>query len=139
MYIFSILLIVLSNIVYNICQKSTPERVNPFLALLITYLTGALLAVITLIFQKSDCSLMEQVTHLNWTSFVLGFAIVGLEFGYLMAYRAGWNISVGSLVANIALAVVLIPVGIFVYKEGFEPNKLVGAVICVIGLIIINR
>lgn len=139
MYIFSILLIVLSNIVYNICQKSTPERANPFLALLVTYLTGALLAALTLIFQKSDRSFLEQLTHLNWTSFALGFAIVGLEFGYLMAYRAGWNISVGSLVANIMLAIVLIPVGIFVYKEGFELNKLVGAVICVIGLIMINR
>lgn len=41
MYVFPIVLIVVSNIVYNVCQKSTPQNVNPFSALLITYLTAA--------------------------------------------------------------------------------------------------
>ena len=45
----------------------------------------------------------------------LGIWIVGLELGFLMAYRAGWNISMGALVANITLALVLIPVGIILY------------------------
>jgi drug/metabolite transporter (DMT)-like permease len=56
-----------------------------------------------------------------------------------MAYRAGWKISLGSLVANIALAVVLIPIGILFFKEGFGFNKVVGAAFCIIGLILINR
>lgn len=70
---------------------------------------------------------------------MLGVAIVGLEFGYIMAYRAGWNISVGSLVANIILAIVLIPVGIFFYKEGFDLNKVFGVILCLAGLILINK
>jgi drug/metabolite transporter (DMT)-like permease len=64
---------------------------------------------------------------------------VGLEFGYLMAYRAGWNISIGSLVANIFLALALIPVGIFLYKENFEITKVFGAIFCIAGLILINK
>jgi len=138
MYVFSIVLIVGSNIIYNICQKSTPVKANPFLALLVTFLTAAILMGIALIFQASGSVTLRSLKELNWTSIVLGFAIVALELGYLMAYRAGWNISVGSLVANIALTLALIPVGIFLYHESFELNKVLGAALCVGGLILIN-
>ncbi|HNX92203.1 MAG TPA: hypothetical protein PKI17_01660, partial [Syntrophomonas sp.] len=39
-YIFPIVLIVFSNVVYNIAQKSTPQNANPYAALLVTYLTA---------------------------------------------------------------------------------------------------
>ena len=139
LYIFSIILIVASNTFYNICQKSTPEKANPFWALLITYLTATILTIIGLLFSKPEKGIINSFKDLNWTSIVLGFSIVGLELGYLLAYRAGWNISVGSLVANIILAVLLILIGIILFKEGFEFNKIIGASFCIVGLIIINR
>lgn len=139
MYVFSIILIVASNIFYNVCQKSTPQKANPFSALLITYLTAAALSIIAFHFYKTDKGFFQSFKDVNWTSFVLGIAIVGLEFGYLMAYRAGWNISVGSLVANIILALMLIPIGILLYKEGFNLNKVLGSIFCIIGLILINK
>lgn len=139
MYVFSIVLIVCSNILYNICQKSTPENVNPFFSLLVTYLTAAVLTAAAYMLNAGDKTLLQSAKELNWTSVVLGISIVGLEFGYLMAYRAGWNISIGSLVANIALAIMLIPVGILVYKEGFAVVKLLGIVFCLVGLVLINK
>lgn len=139
MYVFSILLIIASNVVYNIVQKSTPSKANPFLTLLITYLTAAVITLIMYFFNRTGKGLLASLKELNWTSVALGVAIVGLEFGYLLAYRAGWKISVGSLVANIALAVILIPVGVLLYKEGFGLNKLLGALFCVVGLVLINK
>lgn len=138
MYIASIVLIVASNVFYNICQKSTPQKVNPFSALFVTYLTAAIITLIAVPIFKTDRGFVESFRDLNWTSFVLGLCIVGLELGYLLAYRAGWNISMGSLVANIILAVLLIPVGIFLFKEGFELHKVIGAALCMGGLIVIN-
>ena len=139
MYVFSIVLIVVSNIVYNVCQKSTPQNANPFSALLITYLTAAILTVIASLFYRSDKGFFQSFNELNWTSMALGVAIVGLELGYLMAYRAGWNISVGSLVANIILALMLIPIGILFYKEVFAFNQIIGIVFCMVGLLLINK
>lgn len=139
MYVFSIVLIVASNILYNICQKSTPESANPLASLLVTYLTASIITLITFLFYYTNKSLVQSVKELNWTSIALGVSIVGLEFGYLMAYRAGWNISEGSLVANIILALMLIPVGILFYQEGFALNKTVGVVLCVVGLILLNK
>lgn len=139
MYVFPIVLIVVSNIVYNVCQKSTPQNVNPFSALLITYLTAAILTVVASQFYKTDKRFLESFNELNWTSVALGVTIVGLELGYLLAYRVGWNISVGSLVANIILAIMLIPIGILFFKEGFALNQIIGVVFCVLGLILINK
>jgi len=139
MYVFSIIIIVTSNILYNICQKSTPEGANPFSSLLVTYLTAAIITVITFLLFYTDKSLVQSFKELNWTSIALGISIVGLEFGYLMAYRSGWNISEGSLVANIILALMLIPVGILFYKEGFALSKTLGVLFCLIGLLLLNK
>lgn len=139
MYVFSIALIVASNILYNICQKSTPAGANAFASLLVTYLTAAVITAVTLVVYYHDKRLAQSLTELNWTSVALGLAIVGLEFGYLMAYRAGWDISVGSLVANILLALALIPVGILFYQEEFAFNQVLGVVFCVVGLLLLNR
>ncbi|SHI09747.1 EamA family transporter [Desulfosporosinus lacus] len=139
MYFFPIVLIVTSNIIYNVCQKSTPHSANPFSALLVTYLTAAVLTLIAFPFYKTDKGFFQSFHQLNWTSFALGVAIIGLELGYLLAYRAGWNLSVGSLVANIILAIMLIPIGILFYKEGFAVNQIIGVVFCMVGLVLINK
>lgn len=138
-YFLPILLIILSNVFYNIAQKSTPSNVNPFVALLATYLMAALCCLVLIPFFNKGTSFLQSVKSLNWTTVVLGLSIVGLEFGYILAYRAGWNISVGSLVANIGLAVLLIPVGLLFYKEQINGNQVIGIVLCLAGLIFINR
>jgi drug/metabolite transporter (DMT)-like permease len=138
MYLISILLIVTSNIFYHIAQKSTPEKANAFGTLLISYIIAALLTGFGLLFFRSDESIVQSLKQLNWTSLVLGFSIVGLELGFLMAYRAGWNISVGALVAYIVLALALIPVGILIYQEDFSWAKLFGVFLCIGGLVLIN-
>ncbi|HPF20628.1 MAG TPA: EamA family transporter [Syntrophomonas sp.] len=139
MYVLSIMLIVISNVFYNIAQKSTPQNANPMAALLVTYLTAISVTLVAFLFTRSEKGFMQSFAALNWTSIVLGFAILGLELGFLLAYRAGWNISVGSLVANILLALMLIPVGILFYHESFNVYKVIGACFCIVGLILINK
>jgi drug/metabolite transporter (DMT)-like permease len=138
-YLFSIILVVASNVAYNIVQKMTPAGISPFAALLVTYVTAGLISVIALALSHPERGLFGSFQGISWTSIVLGVAIVGLELGYLLAFRAGWNISRASLIANSALAVILIPVGIFVFHETFEPVKVLGLILCMSGLILINR
>lgn len=139
MYILPIAIVVASNVIYHICQKSTPASANPYVALLITYLTAALFTVIMYQFNRAEKGFISSVGDLNWTSLVLGIAVFGLEFGFLLAYRAGWNISLGSLVANSMVALALIPVGVLIYHEGFELYKIFGVVLCLVGLVMINK
>lgn len=138
-YYWPILLIVVSNIMYNIITKATPQNANAFLSLTITYLMGSALAFIAYWISSSDANLIGSLKNLNYTSFLLGFAIVGLEVGYIFLYRAGWNISVGSLVANIILAIALIVVGVLFYKEKMNLTQIAGIMLCIAGLVLVNK
>jgi len=138
-YYLPIVLIVTANVFYNICTKLTPETANPFLSLLVTYLVAALLTLVLMLTNGLDEGIVQSFKRLNWTSYALGISVVALEFGYIMAYRAGWNISLGSLVANISLAILLIPIGLLFYKEVLSGNHLVGIILCLAGLFFINR
>ena len=80
----------------------------------------------------------REFGKLNWSPIVLGIAIVGLEAGFIYAYKAGWQISTASIVQSSVLAVVLIFVGFLLYKEALTWNKLLGAAICLVGLVFIN-
>ena len=64
----------------------------------------------------------------------LGLAVVALEVGYILTYRAGWKINTASLVTNIALAILLLFIGFLFYGEPITGRKLLGVVICCIGL-----
>ena len=115
-----IALITLANCFYNICTKSTPEQANPFLSLCVTYLTADAVSL--------------ELSKLNWTAPTLGLAVVALEVGYILTYRAGWKINTASLVTNIALAILLLFIGFLFYGEPITGRKLLGVVICGIGL-----
>ncbi|MFZ5974962.1 MAG: EamA family transporter [Bacillota bacterium] len=138
-YVWPILVVIGANTFYHIAAKSTPGNINPFATLTVTYLTAALLSVILFCFSGSTKNLFDEVKSVNWTSFILGFAIVGLEFGYLQVYRVGWNVSTGSLVANIGLAVTLIFIGALLYKETITPAQLAGIALCIAGMVLINK
>ena len=137
-YIWPIALIVLSNTMYQICAKSVPEGVNPFASLTVTYLVGALLSGILYYALGNHSGLLKEYSKLNWAPIVLGIVIVGLEAGYIFAFKAGWQVSTAQLVKAAILAGVLLFVGWLLYHEALTWNKIVGIVICLIGLVFIN-
>ena len=65
--------------------------------------------------------------------------IVGLEVGFICAYKAGWKVNTLALVSSTILAAVLIFVGFFLYKEQLSLSKIAGVVICLVGLYFINK
>lgn len=138
-YIWPLGLVVLSNVVYQICAKSVPGGLNPFASLTITYLVGAAVSLILYFALTKSPDLLKEYSKLNWAPFVLGLVIVGLEVGFIYAYKAGWQVSTASLVEGTALAVALIFVGFLAYKEAITWNKLVGIAICLVGLFFINH
>lgn len=137
-YIWPIALIVLSNTLYQICAKSVPEGMNPFASLTVTYLVGAILSAILYYALGSHTGLLKEYGKLNWAPIVLGVVIVGLEAGYIFAFQAGWQVSTAQVVQAAVLAGVLLFVGWLLYHEALTWNKILGIVICLIGLVFIN-
>ena len=138
MYLFAIILAVLSNVFYHIFQKMTPEDVNPMLSLAVTYGLAMIVCLLLLPLFPLTNNLRDSLRQLNWASFALAFAILGLEMGFLLAYRAGWNISAAPLVSNVTMALILIPIGILFFKEKLSPVNSIGILICIVGLFLIN-
>lgn len=131
-------MVILANTFYNISMKSMPLDVNPFGALMITYLVAAIISAVIFVFMVGPSNVGVDITKINWTSIILALAVVGLEVGYVFVYRAGWSVSTASVVANISLACVLLVVGYFLYKEQVSFNEILGIMVCMVGLILIN-
>ena len=138
-YIWPVALVVLSNTLYQICAKSIPETVNPIASLTITYLTAAAASVVLYCVLNRDVNLVQQWRQINWASIVLGMVLVGLEAGFIYAYKAGWQVSTAATVQSAFLAILLLAVGVALYHEAITWNKIVGVAVCLIGLAILNK
>lgn len=134
-----IALAVFADIFYQISAKSTPETLNPFASLTVTYLVGAAVSAVLFYIMNPGQSLLTEWTGLNWAAFVLGVAIVGLEVGSIYMYKVGWNVNTGYIVKAIILSIALIAVGYFLYKEDFNITKAAGIAACLFGLYLINK
>ena len=137
--LWPLLIVVGANTIYNISTKSTPANVNAFASLAMTYVMAAPSSVVLFFLTSDSKNLLAELAKTNWTAYALGVAIIGLEFGYICIYRAGWKIGVASLVANISLACVLLVVGYFFYKEVITLKQLLGMGVCAIGLMLIVK
>ena len=135
LYILSMAITIAANIGYHFCQKSIGPQVHPLISLAITYgvaLTATLLAIpFAGIPGGAGWTAFSQV---NWASYVLGLAAVGLEVGFLLAYRAGWQVSVAALYSNMLVTVLLVPVGVFAFHEGLGLRKVLGFILAIAGL-----
>jgi uncharacterized membrane protein len=133
-----IVLIILSSVTYHVSLKFAPQQTNPALVVFVAYLVALLGSTLLFVLYPLKQSLQQEIQHLNWANGLFGLAIVGIELGFLLAYRAGWNVNVAPLIANLMVALLLIPVGLLLFKEHLTPVNIVGVVLCVVGLVLVN-
>ena len=132
-----IVVVVLANVLYQISSKGIPTEQNAFMGLIVNYAT-ALTASIILFCSTEHESVIAEVSKTNWACILMGVSITAVEAGFVMIYRLGGQISTISLIVNILLAVVMLIVGITFYSEMLTAQKIIGAVLCIIGIIIIS-
>lgn len=137
-YVWPLALVVLSNVFYQICAKSVPEGMDPFASLTVTYAVGAVISLILFFVFNGRENIFKEYAGMNWASFALGVVIVGLEVGYLFAYKAGWPVSIAQIVQASFVAVILIFVGKIIFRENITWNKIAGIIVCLAGLGLIN-
>ncbi|HYW71260.1 MAG TPA: hypothetical protein VE961_09505 [Pyrinomonadaceae bacterium] len=132
-------LTVFGMLLYHLSQKSVPHDANPFWVIVIAYLVGIALCVVFAIVSPGKKSLVETFRASNWAVFTLGAAAALIELGFLLAYRSGWRISIAAVATNAAAAVVLIPVGLLVFKDHLSLRNLIGLIFCLVGLALLVR
>jgi uncharacterized membrane protein len=134
-----ILLGIAGTTMYHVAQKSVPQQVNPLLSLLVNYATALVVTLLFLPFYPQRTGGSIALKSLNWASYAVGLSIVGVELGVLLAYRAGWKISVASLVTNVATALLLVVVGLISFGEHLSAKNAAGIVLCLAGLVLVAQ
>ena len=81
-YIWSLLIIVFSNTLYQICAKGIPEQMNTYASMTITYAVATLFSALAFFDTTKGGNILKEFPHTNWTTIILGVAIclVGLYF-----------------------------------------------------------
>ncbi|MBL8055061.1 MAG: EamA family transporter [Anaerolineales bacterium] len=139
MYYFSITLAILASVAYHLIQKFIPAGANPMVSISITYLASLLLGgLVLLVAYPLQGGLAAELRRLNWASVALAIALVGLELGFLLVYRSGWNVSLAALIVNIAATLLLIPLGLWLFHEKVSAVNIIGIGVCLAGLVMVN-
>ncbi len=138
LFYFSITLAIVSSALYHFSQKGTPANVNPAVAIMVTYFVAFFLTSSLLFFLPPQNGILAEVRKLNWASYLLAFGVVGLEVGFLLVYRAGWNLGLAAVLVNVVASLILVPVAIFVFKDKLNWVNVMGVLVCLAGLVMLN-
>ncbi len=138
LFYFSILLAICSSALYHFTAKSTPSNVNFTVSLLVTYGVAFIVVLFTFFFFPIRNGLTTELKQLNWASIGLAIAVVGIEFGFLLTYRAGWHLGIAAVLVNVVASLVLVPVAIFFFKDKISLINIFGILVCLVGLVMLN-
>ncbi len=139
MFWLSMTMLIGANVAYHVCQKTIPGVANPMVSVTVTFLVATLASVALLPVFVGDSGVLVELRRLNWSSVLLGLTIIGIEVGFLLLYRSGWNISLASIVVNALVALSLIPVGILLFKEKLLGTDVAGILLLLAGIYLIAQ
>lgn len=138
LFYLSITLTIASSALYHFSQKSTPTDANPAVALLVTYAVATLLTVALLFFVPVKEGILAEIGRLNWASYLLAAAIMGLEVGFLLVYRSGWSIGLAAVLVSVVASLVLVPVALLYFRDRLSVVNIAGILVCLAGLVMLN-
>jgi hypothetical protein len=131
-YLGSIGLVIVSLVTYQLAQRAVSARGNAWAPLLVAYVVGVLVCGAAFFF--SSRSPLAELRALHLGSLALGLAVVGIEFGYLQAHRAGWNLATVGLVGSAGGSLVLALIAALVLHEMVTARQILGIGLCLAGL-----
>ena len=138
LFYFSIMLAILSSTLYHFSAKSVPSNTDFATSLVVTYSVALVVTLIVALLFPAQNGLAFELKRLNWSSFLLALAIVGIEFGFLLTYRAGWHLGIAAVLVNVVASLILIPVTIFFFKDKISWINILGILVCLAGLVMLN-
>ncbi len=134
------LLILTSFVTYHLVTKGLRADINPFVFLMPVYgVALAVSAALAFVPGLTAPGGSGPATRDLVLALVLGLALVGIEAGFILAYRAGWAVSLAPTVANVAVALVLLPVALLVLREKVSVVNLAGLGLAVLGLVLMAQ
>lgn len=126
-------------VLYHLSQKNVPPNAHPVVALLVFYIVAILCSLPLFLVYPMERGVVEEARRMNAFVLAAGFAIVLIELGFLLAYRAGGNLSTAFVFTSAAVAGMLLLLGAVLFKETMSPVKIAGVGFCVIGIALLAK
>lgn len=133
-YISTIVLAIVSQIGYHIAQKSVPPTASPLLVLAAAYAGAFAICVALTPVLGKPVTMADIRAACTWPTAGVALSIVGIEIGYLLAYRSGWAINIAFPVAGTLTIVILAVAGVAIFGEPLRVWRIVGLVLACLGL-----
>ena len=138
-YFFPPILIVLGLVIYQVSQKSTDPSANPFIVVIMAYLIGIAACVgAYFLFPKQETASLPMMRTVVWSALGIGLGAAAIEVGFMLAYRAGWNLSLLPLSVTVCSTILLAAIGLIAFRETLSMEKVIGVLLCIGGLVLIT-
>jgi len=134
-----LVLAICGSLVYHAAAKSIPKSVDPAAALIGLYATALAGAIVTFAFLKAEPVSLQLSRFWQPTIAGVGLGALMIELGFLLAYRGAWPVSTASVIANALVAVLLLPLGALFFAEAITVYRVLGVVLCLIGVTLLQR
>ena len=132
------LLVIGGSLLYHVAAKSVPKTVAPLAALIGVYFTALVASLVAYaIANRTALSPISAIGHP--TIAAVGLGVLMIELGFLLTYRAAWPVSMASVMMNGIVAVLLLPVGAALFGETITFVRLMGVVLCLLGLPLLQK
>ena len=126
-------------VLYHLSQKSVPSNAHPVVALIVFYVVAILCSLPLFLVYPMERGIIEEARRMNAFVLATGFAIVLIELGFLLAYRAGGNLSTAFVFTSAAVAGLLLLLGAVLFKEAISPVRIAGIGFCLVGIALLAR
>jgi drug/metabolite transporter (DMT)-like permease len=139
LFFLPLIIIVVSQIIYDVSAKSINEDINAYAGITIIYSILAIFYFLIFVIFSPEASAAAELSKVNWAVATFALGSIGLESGYIFLYRAGWNISLGGMICNILLAMCMLCVGLLMFRETVTLIQWLGVLLCFAGLVLVFK
>ncbi len=130
----ALMIAIAGQVFYHVTQKSISAGAHPVISLLTFYLVAAVLTLPLLWLFPVTASVIEEIQKLNWAVYGVAASIVMIEIGFLLAYRAGAELSSAAVLTASVVAVSTLIIGALLFRESLSVMKVAGIMLCLGGM-----
>jgi drug/metabolite transporter (DMT)-like permease len=132
-FLCSIALVIASQVTYQLAVKAIPRESHPFGVLIIVYGLAMVACIVFSPMAGRPLAFADFRRLLSWPTCLLAIAVVGIEIGYLLAYRSGWRLGATFAVTSVATVAVLALLGIVWFGELIDGKRVFGLLLALAG------
>ena len=137
-YFLSAALATLATVGYHTLVKKIPATIDPLISVLGIYLFVLLLAGPAILFFLPRADIIQNLKQIGWVQFGIAIVVMGMELGFLLMYRNGWDLSAGNVVTGVFINTILAFIGIAFLREQLNLTNILGVVLCIAGVAMVG-